>query len=70
MSRFLLAFDIEQQKEVLKALKSVRGVVVAGTPQADGTVVIRTVTRNLDDETSAVRSVEDIPGVIDLRLIS
>jgi len=69
MSRFMLAYDIEQQKEVLKALKSVPGVAVAGTPQADGTVVLRTTTRGLDEETSAIRRVEEIPGVIDLRLL-
>ena len=69
MSRFLLAFDVEQKVGVMAALKRVRGIVVAGIPQADGTIVIRTTTRTLDDETSAIRSVEEIPGVIDLRLM-
>jgi len=69
MSRFLLAFDVELKKEVLAQLRHVHGVAVAGIPQADGTLVIRTLTRTLDDETSAIRAVEEIPGVIDLRLL-
>lgn len=69
MSRFLLAFDIDRQKDVLAAVRGVRGVQVAGMPQADGTVVVRTTTRSLDDETMAIRSLEDIPGVLDLRLL-
>ncbi|MBE7490697.1 MAG: hypothetical protein HS108_02875 [Planctomycetes bacterium] len=69
MSRFVLAFDVDQQKDVLAALKTVRGVVIASPPAADGTLVLRTTTRTLDDETAAIRSVEDIPGVIDLRLL-
>ncbi|MCC7510725.1 MAG: hypothetical protein IT464_15285 [Planctomycetes bacterium] len=69
MSNFILAFNIEQKKEVLDALAEVTGIVVSGRPQADGTIRIRTVTRNLDDESAAVHAVEDIPGVIDLRLL-
>jgi hypothetical protein len=69
MSRFVLAFDIEQKGDVMARLKRVPGIVVAGIPQADGTVMIRTTTRTLDDETLAIRGVEEIPGVIDLRLL-
>lgn len=68
MSHFVLAFDVEQRKEVLAKLHKARGIVVTGIPKADGTITIRTATRHLDDETEAIRSVEDIPGVIDLRL--
>lgn len=70
MSRFLLAFDIEQKGDVMARLRKVPGVVVTGIPQADGTVMIRTSTRSLDDETLAVRAVEEIPGVIDVRLLA
>jgi hypothetical protein len=69
MSRFVLAFDIEQKGDVMARLKRVPGIVVAGIPQADGTVMIRSTTRTLDDETLAIRGVEEIPGVIDLRLL-
>jgi hypothetical protein len=69
MSRFVLAFDIEQKGDVMARLKRVPGIVVAGIPQADGPVIIRTTTRKLDDETLAIRGVEEIPGVIDLRLL-
>ncbi|MBX3459456.1 MAG: chaperone NapD [Planctomycetes bacterium] len=69
MSSFILAYDIEQQRDVLAALKDIPGVRVTGKPQADGTVRIQTVTRSLDDESAAVHAIEDIPGVIDLRLL-
>lgn len=69
MSRFILTFDVDRQQEVIKAVKAVPGVMLAGIPQADGTVIVRTTTRTLDDETIAVRNIEDIQGVIDLRLM-
>lgn len=69
MSRFMLTFDIDRQNEVIKAVKALPGVMLAGIPQADGTVIVRTTTRTLDDETIAVRGIEDIQGVIDLRLM-
>lgn len=69
MSRFILTFDIDRQKEVIKAVKALPGVMLAGIPQADGTVIVRTTTRTLDDETIAIRNIEDIQGVIDLRLM-
>lgn len=69
MSRFMLTFDVDRQKEVIKAVKALPGVMLAGIPQADGTVIVRTTTRTLDDETIAIRNIEDIQGVIDLRLM-
>lgn len=69
MSDFILAYDRDLERDVLAALKDIPGVRVAGKPQADGTVRIKTVTRSLDDESAAVHAVEDIPGVIDLRLL-
>lgn len=69
MSLLLLTLDPDQRAEVLEMLKAVRGVVVVTQPAADGTMKIKTVTRSLDDESEAVHAVEDIPGVIDLRLL-
>lgn len=69
MSYFIVTFDTDHKAEVMQALKAVPGVVVNGVPLANGTVRIKTVTRTLDDETSAVHAVEDIVGVIDLRLL-
>lgn len=69
MSNFILTFDVDQRKEVLAALKTIRGVALNGKPMANGTVLVKTITRTLDDETAAVHSIEDIPGVIDLRLL-
>lgn len=69
MSSFVVAYDIDQQTDVLKKLRQVAGASVTGAPQADGTITIRTTTRSLDDETAVLRAIEDIPGVIDLRLL-
>jgi nitrate reductase NapAB chaperone NapD len=69
MSEFLVAFDNEQRKDVLSELRKVEGVRVTGAPAADGTVRIRTITRSLDDESSAIHAVEVIPGVMDVRLL-
>ncbi len=69
MSDLIVSFDNFLQKEVLEELRTLRGIVVAGKPQRNGTVKIRTTTRHLDDETEAIRSIEDIPGVIDVRLL-
>ena len=69
MSRFMLTFDVDRQQEGIKAVKPLPGVMLAGIPQADGTVIVRTTTRTLDDETIAIRNIEDIQGVIDLRLM-
>lgn len=69
MSYFIVTFDTDRKTEVMQALKAVPGVVVNGVPMANGTVHIKTVTRSLDDETSAVHAVEDIFGVVDVRLL-
>jgi nitrate reductase NapAB chaperone NapD len=69
MSDFIVTFDTSMQREVLDELKRIRGVVVAGKPQRNGTLKVRTSTRHLDDETEALRSIEDIPGIIDVRLL-
>jgi hypothetical protein len=69
MSRLLVAFDIDLQHEVIAAIKQLPGVALDGRPQADGTVQVRTTTRHLDDETAAVHALEDVNGVIDVRLL-
>jgi nitrate reductase NapAB chaperone NapD len=69
MSDLIVSFDNFLQKEVLEELWTLRGIVVSGKPQRNGTIKVRTVTRHLDDETEAIRSIEDIPGVIDVRLL-
>lgn len=69
MSEFLLAFDIELRDDVLKAVRAVKGVAVTSIPQADGTVTLRLKTRTLDEETTLIRTVEEIHGVLDLRLL-
>jgi hypothetical protein len=69
MSNFVVAFDIDLQSAVIAAIRKVPGVVLDGAPQADGTVRIRTNTRHLDDEAAAVHAIEDIHGVIDVRLL-
>lgn len=69
MSNFLLAYDIDLQDEVLKAVRAIKGVALTGIPQADGTVTLRLKTRTLDEETSLIRVLEEIHGVVDLRLL-
>jgi copper chaperone CopZ len=69
VSRFIVAYDIDLQNEVISALKAVPGVVVTGKPLADGTVTVKTTTRTLDDEAAAVHAMEDVHGVIDVRLL-
>lgn len=69
MSQFIVSFDTDLRDEIVKAIRAVPGVVLAGSPQADGTIRIKTVTRSLDDESNAVHAVEDIYGVSDVRLL-
>jgi nitrate reductase NapAB chaperone NapD len=69
LSRFIVTFDTNQKKEVVQAMKAVPGVKVTGQFMANGTVRIETVTRTLDDESNAVHAVEDIHGVLDVRLL-
>lgn len=69
MSDFLITFDTSMQREVLDELKALRGVLITGKPQRNGTLKVRTTTRHLDDETEALRAIEDIPGIIDVRLL-
>jgi nitrate reductase NapAB chaperone NapD len=69
MSDLIVSFDNFLEKEVLESLRAVRGISVTGKPQRNGTIRVRTVTRHLDDETDAIREVEDIPGVLDVRLL-
>lgn len=68
MSNFIVTYDVTMQREVLNELKAVRRVIITGKPQRNGTVTVRTNTRHLDDETEALRSIEDIPGILDVRL--
>ena len=69
MSHFIVTFDTDFTKEVMQTLKAVPGVKILGQAQANGTVRIQTVTRALDDEANAVHAVEDIHGVVDVRLL-
>ncbi len=69
MSDFIVSFDNFLEKEVMQKLRTLRGIAVTSRPDRNGTVRVRTVTRHLDDETEAIRSIEDIPGVIDVRLL-
>ncbi|MHC4841255.1 MAG: hypothetical protein ACYTDT_09925 [Planctomycetota bacterium] len=69
MSRFILTFDYDHKDDVMKALKKVQGVKVNSLPRRNATVNVQTVTRTLDDETRAVKAMEDIIGVVDLRLV-
>ena len=69
MSHFIITFDYDAKKEVMDALKAVHGVQVNGVPMRNGTVVVKTVTRDLDSETAAVHAMEDIFGVLDVKFI-
>jgi hypothetical protein len=69
MSHFIVTFDTDYSRDVLEAIKAVPGVKLTGKPSANGTLRIQTVTRSLDDEASAVHAVEDIHGVVDVRLL-
>lgn len=70
MSRFIVSFDEEFKDRVMKELKYIPGIAITGIPKRDGTVTIRTTTKTLDDEANAVHSVEDIEGVVDVRLLN
>ena len=69
MSHFIVTFDYDMKTEVMATLKAVPGVAINGIPMRDGTVRVKTVTRTLDDEANAVHAIEDIHGVIDVRLL-
>jgi nitrate reductase NapAB chaperone NapD len=69
MSHFIVTFDTDFKKEVMQTLKAVPGVRIMGQAMANGTVRIQTLTRTLDDESNAVHAVEDIHGVVDVRLL-
>lgn len=69
MSHFIITFDYDAKKEVMDALKVVPGVQINGVPMRNGTVVVKTVTRDLDSETAAVHAMEDIFGVLDVKFI-
>ena len=69
MSHFIVTFDTDFKREVMHAIKAVPGVRIMGQAMANGTVRIQTVTRTLDDESNAVHAVEDIHGVVDVRLL-
>ncbi|CAG0973239.1 hypothetical protein PLCT2_01476 [Planctomycetaceae bacterium] len=69
MTQFLLAFDTDYKASVLELLRSIQGVRLQGAPGANGTVRIEVKRQTLDDETTALREIEGIPGVIDLRLM-
>lgn len=67
MTQFLLAFDTDYKASVLELLRSIQGVRMQDAPGANGTVRVEIKRQTLDDETTAIREIEAIPGVIDLR---
>ena len=69
MSHFIVTFDYDAKQEVMSALKAISGVQINGVPMRNGTVVVKTVTRDLDSETSAIHAMEDIFGVLDVKFI-
>lgn len=69
MSHFIVSFDYDLRGEVMDVLKAVPGVAVNGVPLRNGTVRVVTTTRDLDSEAAAVHAIEDIQGVIDVRLL-
>lgn len=69
MSNFIVTFDNEFRKEVMGSLKVAPGAVVIGQALRNGTVRIKTTTRDLDSEANAIHAVEDIQGVLDVRLL-
>jgi nitrate reductase NapAB chaperone NapD len=69
VSHFIVTFDTDYKKEVVDAIKAVPGVKLTGSAEANGTLRIQTITRSLDDESNAVHAVEDIHGVVDVRLL-
>lgn len=69
MSHFIVTYDYDFKDDVLDAIASVPSVVVSGRALRNGTVKIKTTTRDLDAEANAVHAIEDIQGVLDVRLI-
>ncbi|MCC6573806.1 MAG: hypothetical protein IT462_08445 [Planctomycetes bacterium] len=69
MSTFIVAFDIEKKDYVIGVIRQMKGVTLASKPAADGTVRVRTKLPTLDAEADTVHAIEDIDGVLDLRLI-
>ncbi|MEE9312648.1 MAG: hypothetical protein V3V10_09590 [Planctomycetota bacterium] len=69
MSNFILTFDWEEKATVMKALKKVPGIKITSIPRRNGTLNLKTTTKNLGDETNAIKTVEDLVGVMDLTLV-
>ncbi len=69
MSNLLVAFDNDKRDYVIGVIKQMKGITLATKPAADGTVRIRTKFPTLDAESEAVHAIEDIDGVVDVRLI-
>jgi hypothetical protein len=69
MTLFLLAFDTDYKASVIELVKAVKGVQFLDKPGANGTVKIEIKRQTLDEETTAIREIEDVPGVIDLRAL-
>lgn len=69
MSDFIVSFDTDKQDHVLGLLRQMKGITLTSKPAADGTVRMRTKFPTLDAEADAVHAVEDIDGVLDVRLI-
>lgn len=69
MSNFIVTYDVEKQEHVVGLLREMKGITLAGKPAADGTVRVRTKFPTLDAEADAIHAIEDIEGVLDVRLI-
>ena len=69
MSHFIVTFDYDLMSEVMDTLKTIPNVAVTSKPLRNGTVKIKTNTRDLDAESRAIHAIEDIPGILDVRLI-
>jgi nitrate reductase NapAB chaperone NapD len=69
MTQFIVSFDTDYKESVIELLNEVESVRLLSKPGADGTMRIEIRAANLDEETTAIRSIEDIPGVLDLRML-
>ena len=69
MSLFILAYERRHERAVLESMLRVPGIALISTDPLDCTLRLRTTTRSLDEESEAIHAVEEIRGVIDLRLL-
>lgn len=69
MSHFILAYEPGHELAVLESMRRVPGITLISADPLDCTLRLRTTTRSLDEESEAIHAVEEIRGVIDLRLL-